>query len=1087
VFAASLFATVFALYCSSPTKDPDVGGGLELDDKQIPENAVGKTQDGKDVRTFEQGHFDYVLTKIDTAKSSSEDGFRRTLTFKGMTEDGIPNVGDIMVSSPTRLAPSGFAYKVLKVETDKSGGAVVEVRTAALSEIFAKVNFEGRAEIGFDAGGNPVSMRTLSKTTGNTAGDSGSFEKTFRADTVFSILENSSLKAGVEYTISFNYAFSTNDYKLTDATFYIEQKGNLTFETGVEGNYSDSTGRKLKSIKLPQTNFTVGVPPAVVPVVFDNDLEVFFQLLLEAQGGANVKYALDGHSIYGFSYSNGETQKIDYAKFTPSLEFEQYVKGSIRGSILFELNTKLYGDAGVSLSAGPGLRLDVSGDKLIGNFVFDNGFREEYKNYTSFWDGITPRDVWTVEWDSTFKEKINKALKDNEKKAERNSQREIKNEVKLSLGAQFGARVSLKAWDPGLFDWEVKPGFEPVTTLYRTSILPNVYPLDVNVTDNGVEIKTKVERDFLNYPVINYGLCVETPNSDDCKNGKGIRDILGSAGIGKAREFTAVFENLTAGETYHIRPFFSNGIGGMYYDKATEITIPWFTLRVNKNPAEGGTVIINGAGPAASEVTIHKAGAEIMVNALPSAGYEFAGWSGLSTSTGISVNFDDETSAAATFTMPESNIAIAAKFEAIASSVAVTYDGSGNSAGGVPVDNTEYVIGASVTVLDAGTLVKTGFAFNGWNTEADGSGSAYEAGAEFTINANIILYAQWTAIICTLHYNGNGSSGGIAPADSKSPYQSGEMVTVLGGGALVKTGFTFGGWNTEADGSGSAYQAGETFIISSNTTLYAQWTAITYIVTYNDNGSTGGLVPTDNTEYYGGVPVTVLGSGTLVKTGYTFNGWNTKADGSGSAYQTGGTFILSADVKLFAQWKFDKILGSFTDSRNGRVYRTTEINGKTWMAENLNYGGHCYEPDSCSKYGMLYYFFELKDVCPSGWRLPTSEEWQSLVDFAGGDSSAGAKLKSTSGWHDNGNGTDDFGFSALPGGRNSALGTAAPYRNAGECGYWWTSTVFGEFNQFANYRYMYSKGDYVLEFVDSNSGGREVNVFAFSIRCVKDD
>ena len=112
-------------------------------------------------------------------------------------------------------------------------------------------------------------------------------------------------------------------------------------------------------------------------------------------------------------------------------------------------------------------------------------------------------------------------------------------------------------------------------------------------------------------------------------------------------------------------------------------------------------------------------------------------------------------------------------------------------------------------------------------------------------------------------------------------------MTVLGNtGTLVKTGYTFAGWNTAANGSGTSYSRGDTFAMgSSNVTLYAQWTANNYSVTYNGNTNTGGAVPTDGTVYHITDTVTVLGNtGTLVKTGYTFAGWNTAANGSGTSY-----------------------------------------------------------------------------------------------------------------------------------------------------------------------------------------------------------
>ena len=129
-----------------------------------------------------------------------------------------------------------------------------------------------------------------------------------------------------------------------------------------------------------------------------------------------------------------------------------------------------------------------------------------------------------------------------------------------------------------------------------------------------------------------------------------------------------------------------------------------------------------------------------------------------------------------------------------------------------------------MTVLGAGSLVKTGYTFAGWNTAANGSGTAYAASATFMIAAHTTLYAQWTINTYTVTYNGNGNTGGSAPVDGSSPYDYNSTVTVLSAGSLVRTGYTFAGWNTAANGSGTAYAASATFTIAAHTTLYAQWT-----------------------------------------------------------------------------------------------------------------------------------------------------------------------------------------------------------------------------------------------------------------------
>lgn len=155
-------------------------------------------------------------------------------------------------------------------------------------------------------------------------------------------------------------------------------------------------------------------------------------------------------------------------------------------------------------------------------------------------------------------------------------------------------------------------------------------------------------------------------------------------------------------------------------------------------------------------------------------------------------------------------------------------------------------------------------------------------------------------------YDGNGNTSGNVPVDNGS-YEQGFNVTVLGNtGGMSLTGYTFVGWNTQADGGGDTYVQAQTFSMpSSNVTLYAQWTLNpTYTVTYDGNGNTGGSVPIDNSNYQQNQTVTVLGNpGNLIRAGYSFSGWNTQTNGSGTTYTASQTFSIGgANVTLYALW-----------------------------------------------------------------------------------------------------------------------------------------------------------------------------------------
>ena len=166
------------------------------------------------------------------------------------------------------------------------------------------------------------------------------------------------------------------------------------------------------------------------------------------------------------------------------------------------------------------------------------------------------------------------------------------------------------------------------------------------------------------------------------------------------------------------------------------------------------------------------------------------------------------------------------------------------------------------------------------------------------------------------------------------------------------------------------------------------------------------------------------------------------------------------------------------DKRDGKKYRTVKIGNQTWMAENLNYkmqDSYCYRNDesNCSKYGRLYEWEAAVKACPSGWHLPSKKELEKLFSSVGGKEVAGKSLKFKKGWNNGGNGTDAFGFSALPAGDRIHGGN---YDWGGYYAHFWSST---EVNSFSAY-YMslpYSNDGARLNGTNKDDG--------FSVRCVK--
>jgi uncharacterized protein (TIGR02145 family) len=164
----------------------------------------------------------------------------------------------------------------------------------------------------------------------------------------------------------------------------------------------------------------------------------------------------------------------------------------------------------------------------------------------------------------------------------------------------------------------------------------------------------------------------------------------------------------------------------------------------------------------------------------------------------------------------------------------------------------------------------------------------------------------------------------------------------------------------------------------------------------------------------------------------------------------------------------------------------------TWTKKNINIetaGSWCYKDSAsyCAKYGRLYTWEAAKKACESmgdGWRLPMNQDWDHLVFQAGDEKVAGKKLKSTRGWNNtkngaSGNGTDDFGFSALPGGISNS-GDLTPHQKhecflVGDIGYWWSASEYG-----TSYAYSWD----MSRNYDAVYEGRSAKELGFSVRCV---
>ncbi len=228
--------------------------------------------------------------------------------------------------------------------------------------------------------------------------------------------------------------------------------------------------------------------------------------------------------------------------------------------------------------------------------------------------------------------------------------------------------------------------------------------------------------------------------------------------------------------------------------------------------------------------------------------------------------------------------------------------------------------------------------------------------------------------------------------------------------------------------------------------------------------STGKIIQTETQDYEGKIDG-LLGAMTTIAN--TFAGVKSSVSDN-----TKGTVVTQSSSD------------SFTDPRDGKVYKTVKIGNQVWMAENLNYdagnGSWCYDKNSsnCDKYGRLYDWETAKRVAPAGWHLPSDEEWITLMTYLGGKNVAGGKLKEagTTHWQGPNTGaTNETGFTAFPGGN---LFHNGKFYLIGSNGYWWSSTE--DDATFAWYRGM--------DFYSVNVSRDYLNkTCGLSVRCVRDN
>ena len=335
-----------------------------------------------------------------------------------------------------------------------------------------------------------------------------------------------------------------------------------------------------------------------------------------------------------------------------------------------------------------------------------------------------------------------------------------------------------------------------------------------------------------------------------------------------------------------------------------------YTIKFDKNNT-------SATGTMADLSAVYGQNVTLTDNGFSLAGYKLKNWNTAAAGTGTS--YDDKAAVKDLTSTKDENITLYAIWQPM--TYKVVFNKNGGT--GTNMSDKTYVYGTAEALPEC-TFHKTGKVFAGWGTSAGATSATYTDKQEINIlpsadGAAVTLYAVWidTAKF-TVVFDENGGTDGTAMTDQLFTLGTAQQLKNC---TFKRTGFTFSGWNTKNDGSGDSYSNKQsvkdlTTQANGTVTLYAQWSANTFTVTYNANGGTGGT-PASHTVTYGQKITARSGSGLLTKKGYTFEGWSTKTSGAGDTYDEGAEITVTANLILYAKWtansytvKFDPNGGS---------------------------------------------------------------------------------------------------------------------------------------------------------------------------------
>ena len=391
---------------------------------------------------------------------------------------------------------------------------------------------------------------------------------------------------------------------------------------------------------------------------------------------------------------------------------------------------------------------------------------------------------------------------------------------------------------------------------------------------------------------------------------------------------------------YHFDGWYVEGtkIEGTTYTPAADVTITAtyaaniYTVAFDDNVDDSSVT-----GTMASQPFTYGTAQNLTDNAFTRTGYTFSGWA---TSADGTVAYDDEGSVNNLTAENGATVTLYAVWDPIAPTIewVKTDNVTGSDPSGTIYSWNEENGNYTIT-LPENTYSCAGSVFNGWFVVVSESSNSYQPDETFTVapGTKVTISPAWK-VTSTITFDPNGAAGGTVPAAIKGKV-SGDTIDLPGNtGNLVRTGYTFGGWSETKDGNAIGGQ----YTVEGNVTLYAVWTANTYTVTLDYNYENA---PAD-------VTITVTFGSTFgagdgwptadpVRDGFTFMGWWTANDGTGTQY-TGATQVTTeaANLTLYAHWSATAVSVTFdyndgTDSTEHDQIVPVEVNG-TITAEDVN-------------------------------------------------------------------------------------------------------------------------------------------------------